>query len=558
MSFDQEILIKSVRNSFSCYLDPNYQEPDGSDANWGFVFENVSHDDYRAQYKGSKLTGMEDWASIGNHNPGWLTENTIRIAEYFCKSFKEVTILLLSNGDVVEESKLPKELPEGLTVTQKRKTVLPDIKWYKLNGVEILERTPWPGMWIPIIPVLGNERDIDGRRILEGIVRHAKDPQRMYNYWQSSSTETIALAPRAPFIGVEGQFEGYEAQWQEANRKNHAFLQYKPKTIGGQPVGPPTRNVYEPPIQAISQAMMNSSEDLKATTGIYDASLGNRSNENSGVAIQRRNQQSQTGNFHYIDNLSRSIRHAGRIIIDLIPTIYDTQRAQRILGEDGTPEMVLLNQVFQKDGKDMVHRLGYGKYDCTIETGPSYATKRQEAVASMLDFAKAVPQAANFIQDLIARNMDWPGATEIADRLKKTLPPGVADDKKDDQQPLPPEVQQQMQQMSGMIQQLTQHLHAAQDELDQKTRELESKERIAMAQVQANIEIELAKLGSKEAQTLLAHEVGQISQRLDLLKFNQQMDNENEQAAGAMNPAAQPQSNQPPTGGSSPGSPMGS
>lgn len=561
MSFDQEILIKRIRESASVYLDPTYQEPDASDANWGFVFDDLSDDDYKAQYGDSEMVSMADWASLGDQTPGWVSKNTCRVAEYFYKTFKDVTIVLIGdqqgNKKVLDKADLPEKLPDGLQILGERKTTLPAIKWCKINAVEILEKTDWLGQWIPIIPVLGDELVFDGKRILEGIIRHAKDPQRMYNYWASSETETIALAPRAPFIGVEGQFEGHEAQWKTANTKNHAYLEYRPKSIGGQPAGPPTRNVYEPPVQAITQARMQSSEDLKATTGIYDASLGNRSNENSGVAIQRRNAQAQTNNFHYIDNLSRALRHAGRIIVDLIPKVYDTARTVRILGEDGEAEMVKINQVFEEQGQNKLYDLNKGKYDVTVATGPSYATKRQESVASMLDLTKSYPQMAQFAGDLMVRNMDWPGSQEIADRLKAMLPPQIQalEGKDKDKPPIPPEVQQQMAQMGQMIDQLTQHLTQANHKIEGKTLELESKERIEMAKIQAELEIAMAQMGSAEAQALLKHQISEIQHRLDLLHSQEQMDNDNEQAGLQM--AAQTQQQPQSTGGPSPGTPMG-
>jgi hypothetical protein len=520
-SFDQEIVIKRIRNSFSVYLDPTYQEPDGSDANWGFVFEDLSTDDYKAQYKDSKLASMNDWGSIGDTAPGWTTSATCRVAEYFYKTFKETTICLLSNQEVVEKDKLS-QLPDGVRVLSERKTMLPAIQWCKINAVEVLEQTDWPGRWIPIIPVLGDELDIDGKKVLEGIVRHAKDAQKMYNFWVSAETETIALAPRAPFIGVEGQFEGHEAQWRTANSKNHAFLEYKPKSVGGVPVGPPQRNAYEPPVRAITQARSQSAEDLKATTGIYDASLGNRSNENSGIAIQRRNVQAQTNNYHYIDNLSRSLRHLGRILVDLIPKVYDTPRVCRIVGEDGEAEMVKINQLFEKNGEVKEYNLGLGRYDVTVSTGPSFTTKRQEAVESMLALTQSYPQVAQAAGDLIVRNMDWPGSKEIADRLKKMLPQGLADEP-GDQKPLPPQIQAQMQQMHQMIEQLTQHLNDANQKIETKSVELESRERIEMAKIQAQIEIEMAKMGSKESLTLLSHEIAEIQNRLNLLNYEQPM-----------------------------------
>lgn len=560
MSFDQEILIKRVRNSHSVYLDPTYQEPDGSDANWGFIFENMPVEDYKSQFKKSKILESHDWSDAVRTSDAWLTQSTVRVAEYFYKTFEDTKIHQLSDGSVVEDDDLEKALAQPqqdpnaqpLKAVASRMTVLPAIKWVKTNGVELLEKSDWAGRWIPIIPVLGDEIDIDGRRILQGIIRNAKDAQRMYNYWNSAATETIALAPKAPFIGYAGQFEGFEHKWNNSNTKNYPYLEINPKMVNGAPAPFPQRQQYEPPVQAISQAMMHAADDIKATTGIYDASLGNRSNENSGVAIQRRNTQAQTGNFHFVDNLSRSIRHCGRILIDLIPSIYDTARAQRILGEDGTPEIVQLNKIFREKGEDKIYRLGHGQYDCAVTTGPNFATRRQESAASMMEFMKAIPQAAMLISDLAARNMDWPGSDQIADRLEKSQPPGMVE-KKDEDQAIPPEVKQVLDQQKQTIDQLTQHLHMQQNEIDQKKMELDSKERIAMAQIQADIEINLAKLGSQAAALQLEHEVAVIDKQLEAVQMAQASETEIEST-----PAAQPAQIQPPIGGQSPSQPMGS
>jgi hypothetical protein len=391
MSFDQEILIKSIRNPFSVFFDPYSTEPDGSDANFAFITEDLSPEEYKARFPGSEMASKDAWAAVGNNAPGWVGSDTCRVAEYFCKKMEPKQICLLSDGRVVEKDAIESGLPPGLVVVREREAMVPVVKWFKMNAAEILDRGEWIGKYIPIVPVYGAELDVDGVRILEGIVRHAKDPARMVNYWTSAETEAIALAPRAPFIAAEGQLEGYQADWDSANRRNHSVLKYKPTSLNGQPVPPPQRNSFEPAVGAISQARMLAADDVKSVTGIYDASLGNRSNETSGVAIQRRNNQAQTSNFHFVDNLTRSLRHGGRIIVDLLPKIYDTARAARIIGENDEQKVVKINQPFEEDGKEVLYKLDTGKYDVTIDVGPSYATKRQESVASMLEMTRAYP-----------------------------------------------------------------------------------------------------------------------------------------------------------------------
>lgn len=553
-SFDQEILIKRVKNSFTVYLDPSYQEPDASDADWGFIFEDLTEEEYEQQYPKSKMSGMEDWRSIGDSCPGWATEKTARVAEYFHKEFKTKTLFLLSDKQVVEEDQLEMAMALGATVVSEKTAQIPIIKWCKINAVETLEETEWAGRWIPIIPVLGDELDVDGKRILEGIVRHAKDPQRMYNYWATSETETIALAPKAPFIGAEGQFEGHEKKWQTANIKNYAFLEYKPKTISGELLPAPQRNAFEAPVSAITNARMQSSEDLKATTGIYDAALGARASETSGIAIQRRANQSQTANFHYVDNLSRALRHLGRILVDLIPKVYDTDRAIRIVGEDDSQEIVFINQIFERNGKQVSYDLGAGKYDVTISNGPSYATKRQEALASMLDLTKAYPQVAQVAGDLMIKNMDWPGATEIAERLKKTMDPKIVGDEKSQNQEIPPAAAQEMQSMQQMIEQLTGQLTQAQEQMKTKKIELDSKERIEYAKLETQLKIKLAELDAADSRALLASEIDQLNRQQEQMGMIQEMENEASDFAAQEDVSGAQNFN--PTGGPTPGNYM--
>jgi hypothetical protein len=521
MSFDQEILIKRIKNPFSVYFDPGAKEPDGSDANWAFVFEDVPKDDYLAEWGDTELSKMEDWLSLGDMRQGWVSENTCRVAEYFYKEYEEKTLCLLANGSSIEKSELEALYPEGIpedgdyAVESERKTKVPVIKWCKINGVEVLEETTWPGRWIPIIPVYGDDLEVNGKRILEGIVRHAKDSQRMYNYWASTETETIALAPKSPYVVAEGQIpREYEAMWRSANRKSHAYLPYKPVDHKGQLAPPPQRQTFEPPVMAITNARRQASEDLKATTGIYDAALGAQSNETSGVAIARRNMQSQTSNFHLIDNLTRSIKHCGRILVDLIPKVYDTERAARIIGEEGDQEIVRLNAEFEPDSDTPSYMLNRGKYDVAIETGPSFATKRMEAAASMENMIKAYPALMQAASDLIVKNMDWPGAQEIAERLKKMLPPELQDT---EEQQLPPQVQAQMQQMNQMIEQLTESLNAANDDIKQKRIELESRERIEFAKMNTDLEKEKLRQAAAFAVDDVNAKIDAIQQRLTML-----------------------------------------
>lgn len=543
-SFDQEILIKQIEDDFCVYMDPNSKEPDGSDANWCFIVEDMPKEDYLAEFGESDLAG--DWEHFSDSSDSWATKDSVRIAEYFYKEFEDDEICLLKNGRSIRKKYLddliktatPEE-QDDLEVMETRKTKIPVIKWCKLNGCEVLDETTWPGRWIPIVRVLGDKLVIEGKRTYEGLIRHAKDSQRMYNYWASTETEAIALAPRAPYIAAEGQIPpAYEHIWKTANRQNHAYLPYKPTSHQGALLPPPQRNNFEPPIAAVTTARLNAAEDLKATTGIYDAALGNRSNETSGVAIKNRAHQAQTSNFHIIDNLTRSIRHCGRIVVDLIPKIYDTARAARIIGEEGEQEVIRINEEFQYKGQKTFFDLGKGKYDVVVETGPSFATKREEAALSMMEFVRANPQAAGLVMDLIAKNQDWPGAEEFAERFRKTLPSEVAED--EGQQQIPQQAKAQMAQMSQMIEQLTQQLNEANEEIRTKAMDLNSKEKIAAMKAETDLLKELLQQSQAGARF-------QVESQLQELELQQQNLN------GSGSQGSTPQNQNMPTGGQAPG-----
>jgi hypothetical protein len=570
-SFDQEPVIKSIQNPFSVLLDPSYKEPDGCDANWGFVFDDISMDEFKELYPDAECCRegfMSDTLSSD-----WRSGDKVRVAEYFEKNQKEDLLVSLPDGsaalksdidemddDKLEEMGLDKEIIEKIINTKgaTRKTMVPVINWYKINGEEILEETTWPGSFIPIIPVHGEELIVDGKRVFEGIVRHAKDPQRMYNYWATAETEAIALAPKAPFIGAEGQFEGHEEKWETANTKSHAYLEYNPTSRDGKPMPAPQRNFGEAGVQAITQARMLASDDLKTTTGIYDASLGNRSNESSGIAINRRAQQAQTGNFHFIDNLTRSIRHAGRILVEIIPVLYDTERTVRIIGADEEQEIVAVNKVF-KDEKGVTRKysLDQGRYDVQVSTGPSYASKRQESLDSILQFVQSYPQAAQFAGDLIAKNMDWDGAEEIAERFKKTIPPHLL---AENESALPPEVQAQLDQSGQMVQQLQAQIEELQGEKQLKLTELEAEKQMKLIELESKERLELAKLETQMRIKSAELEVRDRATPLELAPLNKQAEemDDRQELLGDELPISEDEisellEKELPTGGMSPG-----
>jgi hypothetical protein len=398
----------------------------------------------------------------GDSNSEWVTKHDIRIAEYFYTRIESTYLVLLSDGTTSYEDELPnKETMElvGVYEVSRRKTFRKTIKWCKLTAMQVLEEGTWAGKYIPVVPTYGQQCVVDNKRKKFGLVRMAKDPQRMYNFWQTSMTESVALAPRAKWIMAEGQDENHETEWAGANNTSYAYLRYKQTDINGQPAPPPIRQVPEQPPAAIMAAAQAITMDLQAVVGIADPNQLPSGNI-SGKALQGQQQQIDMTNFHYYDNLTRSIAHTGRIILDLIPKIYSSERVMRIIGDDGKPELTTLNQKtgqMDENGIEKVlNDVTIGEYDVVMDTGPGYNTKRQEAVDSMMSLLAADPNLMAQAGDLIFRNMDFPGAEIIADRLAAVNPLAQIDEKSD----IPPQVQMQLaqgqQQMQAMAQQIQQ------------------------------------------------------------------------------------------------------
>jgi len=467
-SFDQEIYIKRIENPFSVYFDPNSVEPDGSDAEKCLVTTVVSKAVFKKMYPNAEDTQGFSSRGTGDTESEWVTKEDIRIAEYFYTEREKAMIIQLSDGTTGYSDEMPSKealAAAGITVIDKRDTWRKKIKWCKLTAMQILEEGEWAGKFIPIVPVYGQEVRVDDKHKKFGLVRMAKDPQRMYNYWSTALTETVALAPKAKWLLAEGQDEGHENEWAMANIKAMPVLRYKQTDIEGRTAPAPTRLQPEPPPAGVMTALQGMNQDLQAVVGIFDPGQLPQGMQ-SGKSLQGQQSQADMTNFHYYDNLTRSIRHTGRIILDLIPKIYDRQRVMRIIGDDGKPEMVTINEQGQDEQgvSKVLNDVTVGEYDVVMETGPGYNSKRQEAVDSMMSLLGADPTLMQTAGDLIFRNMDFPGAEVIADRLAAANPMAQIDDKS----PIPPQVQMQLAQSKQMIQQLQQQIQA--EEMDKKYR----------------------------------------------------------------------------------------
>ena len=467
-SFDQEIYIDAIDNPFTVYFDPNSERVDGSDAERCLITTMMSKEKFRKLYPDCDDGTSFTQRGTGDSQSEWITKEDIRIAEYFYVVRESATLYQLSDGTskFAEGSDFFKRLElAGLEVVDKRPSYKRTIKWKKLTAVEVIEERDWPGTYIPVVPVYGRHVVIGDKKKKFGMVRHAKDAQRMYNFWQTTITESVALAPKAKWIMAEGQDEGHENEWAGANVKSYPLLRYKQTDIDGNQAPPPQRMQPEPPPTGVMAAAQSINQDISTLMGIYDPSQQLPGNM-SGKALNGQQQQVDLTNFDFYDNLTKSIQQTGKIILDLIPHIYDSQRVMRIIGPDGKPDLVGINEPKQDEQGvwTVMHDMSVGKYDVVMDTGPGYNSKRQEAVESMVDMLKVDPALMQQAGDLIFRNMDFPGADIIADRLAAANPLAQIDDKS----PIPPQVQMQLKNAQAQLQKMSQEMQQMQMVIKQR------------------------------------------------------------------------------------------
>jgi hypothetical protein len=460
-SFEQDIRIGRVRSSFSVYMDPMIQDPCGQDARYCFITEDIPKAEYEDLYPdATPVTGMMS-QGVGDQTLSmWVSQETVRIAEYFYIDSKRETLNLYPDNVTAfagtpEDKRLKAAYGKPI---KSRESERRRVMWIKTNGYEVLEEREWAGKYIPVVRVIGNEFEVDGQIYISGLVRNAKDAQRMYNYWVSQEAEMLALAPKAPFIGYGGQFEGYEMQWKTANTNNWPYLEVNPDVSDGAGNPLPLPERAQPPLAqtGLIQAKMGAGEDIKSTTGQYDSSIGATSNERTGRAILARERQGDTSTYHYVDNLARAIKYVARQLVDLIPKIYDTQRVARIINVEGEVDMARINpaqpeavrRVVDEQGVEImkIYNPNVGTYDVHVSSGPSYMTRKQEAMDTMGQILQTNPALWGVAGDLFVKNMDWPGAETMAKRFEKMLDPRVLQNT--DESPEAQVMRQQIMQMS--------------------------------------------------------------------------------------------------------------
>ena len=503
-SHDQEIFIRPIPNTFSTYLSRHIM-PDGSDATRGYIVEAMPKDKFKTEFPKAKFSAR-DFEGLDADIAGyWKTEETITVVEEYVIESVAQELHFLSDGTTITQPDYdawPEEAGAKPSIQKTRTTLKKQLKWRKVTGVEVLDKRDLPGKYVPIVEVIGREAHVEGRRILWGLVRPAKDSLRMYNYWASTITEKMALAPKTPYVGAKGQFAGVEERWKSANRVNRSYLEYEPIDVNGNALPAPRRQESTPIEAALLNQMKVIEHDVQTSLGMFKAATGESESQQSGRAILALQRESDTGTYHFGANQGISIRHAGRIIVDLIPHYYDTKRIVRIIGEDGEVHTAQLDpdqdeahrQIQGADGAiKNIYNPGVGKYDISITVGPNYNTKRMEAAATFVEMAKGAtdPGSAAVMRYLTVKNSDFTHSDEAAKMLKALLPPQVLQSMEGDgQAAIPPQVLAKMQQMGQQMQ----GMQEAGQKLQQENAQLKSGAAAAQAKIKAEHDARMMEL----------------------------------------------------------------
>lgn len=539
-SFNQIIRIKPCPNPQLVYIDPDCKELDKSDAEYGFVFEDITVEQGKREHPGIDPSSWGEEA----RKAGWATEDTFRRAEYFYCTYEKKTACLCEDG----QTYLKDDVPAGLAVIKERPTEVKNWKWCKLVGGhdKPIDETEWLGDYLPIVAVVGKEINVNGEVVRKGIVRDLKDPARMVNFSYSETVQTLALQNKVPYMAAAESIEGYEQIWKGANIENRAYLPFNAYDDEGKQLPKPERQQPAVMPAAQVQLLQLSTEQMRAASGQQNANFGVKSEASSGVGIQRLKQQGEVATFHFPDNLARALRYEAKVLINLIQKYYDTARVVRILGLDGKEETAHLQPEMgqpyhEQPGEDgeiqRIFNPQVGRYDVVIDTGPAYQTQRQEAFASLSEIAAKNPQLMQVAGDLIMRAADFPMADKLAERLQKTLPPGLQDDKPG-QPSIPPEVQQQMQQMQEKMQMMDQALQEAHGQLQEAQSGVQAK--MQQSQIDAEIKAHQAEIDAmaKREQAQIDAEIALEKARIDsetkkqIALMNIQSDHEIEEMRG--------------------------
>ncbi len=422
-AFDQDIFINEVPNPYSVLFDPAAKSKDRRDARYAFFVDRIPRSVYGKRWKHADIdnfVGMDDAAS-------WYDTDTVRVCEYWYKVAVKKTIIKLSDGRTLNRKDVEALLDEwaaiGITVVAEREVEVDEVRQCLIDGAHILEKpSVWAGKFIPFVPTWGDILNLDGKDTFCGMVAFTKDAQRCYNYERSIFIEIIAKQPKSPLMATPKMIEGFENQYARIGVDDPPVLMFN--VDENAPGGRPSRE--QPPAfpGALAQAAQISNDDIKSTTGKYDASLGARSNETSGKAILARQREGDVSSFDYIDNLAYAQKYSYEIINDLIPKIYDTPRQIRIIGEDSSEKVLAVNQpvLDQATGQWIeVNDFEKGRFDIGVTVGPSFTTQRMEAADALMQLSNDPSPLGMIAKFGFLKSLDAPGMDELLKGARKFM-----------------------------------------------------------------------------------------------------------------------------------------
>ncbi len=489
-SFNQELRIAPVQNHLNVFLDPDIKQKNGSDARFGFIFEDITKDEYEREFDEDAPVATSPFGlGLG---ADWIKANHVRVAEYYRIDCRNDELIYFKHADqeaLFLRSEVPRGMKRALRLAEAalkdgsaeqgvevktRPTEIKRLQWYKIGAHRIIDRREYPTQYVPIFRFVGRERVIDNKLERKGLTRTLKDAQRMYNYNSSAEAEAAAIATKTNWLAALESISGNETAWNRSNVDNKAVLTYRHKDRDGDPIPPPQRIDPAKSAEAYLQGMEIASRELEMASGQGPAQFGKPTKERSGIAIQQTQRQGDILTFDFIDNQALGIQYAGMILLDWIPHCYDTKQVVQVLDKDGTERMLTIDpqatspyeEQKVQDQVQAVLNPNIGRYKVQAQAGPAYATQRQEAWNAFVQIITGAPDLINEIGDLMFLSADFPMADEIAQRIRrkiKQLAPWLLDDNA---------VNPQVQQLNQQLQQAGQQLAELLQQLAEKDRKL--------------------------------------------------------------------------------------
>lgn len=525
-SFKQHITLERVQNPLACWIDPASVECDGGDANGAIIITTISRKDFEKKYPNKAFTSFETNEASRNESAN---KDEITIAEIYVKDYE------ISEKQQNEDGSISDFVDDGNKGKKTRKLKKTIVRGYLFSGADKLEESIFPSQYIPLVPVYGQEIWVDGKRNLISLIRNAKDPQRRYNHWASIEAEILDKSPMAPWIAQVGTVEDFEGDYTDPD--SMSVIRYRSQDVDGNPASPPQRVQMAGVPTGVINAMQGAYEDIKRAMGLYDASVGQKSNETSGIAIEARQAQGDVATFHFPDNLARSVTQVGRVIISMIPQIYDTAQILQIVDDEENTKFVGVNGMIT-EGQDLYYMLTEGQYDVRVTTGRSYASRTQEGSAKLGEIIAQNPEMMGVFGDLWAKGLDIPYNYQLAERIRKTIDPKILVEDKQNQ-PSDPEkemmaaqleqMQAQLQEVMPIVEGKQQEAQAKQAEMQMKAEELQADQmtkqtelQLKEQELQMKYELESRKLENEQAKLKLEAEKLQIEREKMMMPVVQQ------------------------------------